>query len=167
MRQQMAHAAYLDVLWRFGPQRRAQLVASLLDQLAGGEAAARAFELDLRRAGRPAPVFDIPASNVIFLSDNERASDVCVILPLYNYAHYVVEALKSIRHQTIKELDLVIVDDCSTDKSLRVVLDWINANAKRFNRVAVMQNQTNSGLARSRNVGFDTAEKSLRLSIGC
>jgi glycosyltransferase involved in cell wall biosynthesis len=157
-RQRMAHAAYLDVLWQFGPQRRAELVVSLLDQLIGGEAAARAFELELRRANWPTPTFDIPTSNTIFLSENEQVSDICVILPLYNYSHYVTEALDSVRNQTVQELDLVIVDDCSTDSSLQVALEWAKGNAARFNRVVVMQNQMNSGLARSRNVGFDAAE---------
>jgi SAM-dependent methyltransferase/TolA-binding protein len=158
MRHRMGHAAYLDVLWRFGPQRRAELVVSLLDQLSGGEAAARAFELELRRTHRPVPSFDFSQSSVIFISDNQRASEVCVILPLHNYAHYVGEALESVRRQTIRDLDLVIVEDCSTDNSMQVALDWSHTNAERFNRLVVIQNQNNAGLARSRNVGFDAAE---------
>jgi GT2 family glycosyltransferase/glycosyltransferase involved in cell wall biosynthesis/SAM-dependent methyltransferase len=158
LRERMAHAAYLDVLWRFGPRRREELVRSLLDLLAGGDVAARAFELDLRRSNRPTPEFDIPQSEIMFRADSERPTDVSVIVPLYNYAHYVTEALESVRRQTVEDLDLVIVDDRSTDSSLQVALDWTQRNASRFNRIVVMRNHRNAGLARSRNVGFDNAE---------
>jgi glycosyltransferase involved in cell wall biosynthesis/SAM-dependent methyltransferase len=158
LRQRMAHAAYLDVYWRYGPRRRSELVQGLMDQLAGGEAAARAFELELRRGSRRATAFDIPDSETVLCADNGRSSDVCVIVPLYNYAHYVREALDSVHAQTLAELDLVVVDDRSTDDSLAVALDWVRSHPGRFNRVVVKRNRTNAGLARSRNVGFDTAE---------
>jgi GT2 family glycosyltransferase/glycosyltransferase involved in cell wall biosynthesis len=157
-RERMAHAAYLDVLWRFGPRRREELVQSLLDQLSGGDVAARAFELDLRRNSRPTPEFDVPSSEVLFSRDTEVPADVTVIVPLYNYAHYVADTLASVRQQTIQDLDLVIVDDRSTDSSLQVALDWAQQNATRFNRIVVLRNSQNAGLARSRNVGFDNAE---------
>jgi len=51
-----------------------------------------------------------------------------------------------------------VVDDASTDHSLDVALAWVRRHADRFNRVLVMCNRSNSGLARTRNVGFDAAE---------
>ena len=35
----------------------------------------------------------------------------------------------------LRELDLIVIDDCSTDNSLGVVLNWARANATRFNRI--------------------------------
>jgi glycosyltransferase involved in cell wall biosynthesis len=52
----------------------------------------------------------------------------------------------------------VVVDDRSTDDSLAAAVDWARANAARFNRILVLRNRANSGLAFTRNVGFDAAD---------
>lgn len=159
LRQRLAHTAYLDVLARFGPERSAESLLSMLRQLAGGPDAARQFEFDLlRQHARSSQSFDIPASDVVFAADSLGVADVTVIIPLYNYENFIEEALDSARNQTLLRIDLVVVDDASTDTSLQVALDWAHRHAERFNRVLVMRNQANSGLARSRNVGFDRAE---------
>ena len=159
MRQRMAHAAYHDALARFGPQEGPAGLYGVLQQLAGVEEAARAFEHDaLRRRAAAPPVFDIPRATVEFHADQFGEADVTVIIPLYNYAHYIEEALDSVRDQTIPRLDLVVVDDVSTDSSLQVAVAWARRHASRFNRILVVRNETNSGLARSRNTGFDIAE---------
>ena len=58
-----------------------------------------------------------------------------------------------------------MVDDASTDTSLQVTLAWVRQYAARFNRVLVVRNRANSGLARSRNVGFDLAETAYVLPL--
>lgn len=90
-RQRMARAAYLDVLWQYGPRRRAELMLSLLSQLAGGQEAARAFELEFRRstAGRKLP--DLPAADTVFASDRLGTAEVSIVIPLYNYAGYIAK----------------------------------------------------------------------------
>jgi glycosyltransferase involved in cell wall biosynthesis/SAM-dependent methyltransferase len=161
LRKRLAHAAYLDVICRYGPHRRAEQVLSLLSQLAGGEQAARAFELEFRRRNAPATVpLEIVPCDVVFSADALGTAPVSVIIPLYNYAGYVTEALESVRTQTIGSLDLIVVDDCSTDESLDVACTWAKrqAGSLRFNRIVVMRNRVNCGLARTRNVGFDAAE---------
>jgi hypothetical protein len=159
VRRRMAHAAYLDVLGRFGPQEGATRLQSVLEQLSGTERSARAFQLEwLRRRSATPPEFDIPRSSVAFRADRLGAAEVTVVIPLYNYAHFVEEALESVRAQTVQRLDLVVVDDASTDGSLHVATGWAQRNAGRFNRLLVLRNEVNSGLARSRNVGFDAAE---------
>lgn len=158
-RRRMAHAAYLDSLGRFGPQEATERLQSILRQLAGAEESAHAFELDLlRRRSASAPEFDIPSASVVFQADKFDDADVTVIIPLYNYAHYIEEALESVRRQTVPRLDLVVVDDASTDESLQVACAWVRRHQGRFNRVMVLRNDVNSGLARSRNVGFNAAE---------
>ena len=158
-RQGLAHAAYLDALARFGPQEGPAGLHGMLQHLVGVEEAARAFELDfLRRRGATPPAFDIPRATVEFRADQLGQAEVTVIIPLYNYAHYIEEALESVRHQTIPRLDLVVVDDASTDTSLQVAVAWARLHADRFNRILVLRNETNSGLGRSRNTGFDAAE---------
>jgi glycosyltransferase involved in cell wall biosynthesis len=165
LRQRIGHAAYHDVLWRFGPQRREQLVLSITKQLWGGPDAARAFQLELRRDVTSVPEIDIPTSDVVFSRDLGGQAQVTVVIPLYNYAQYVTEALESVRRQTMAVLDLVVVDDCSTDTSLTVALDWARKHADRFNRILVLRNRQNSGLARSRNAGFNAAETGFVLPL--
>ena len=159
LRSRISHAAYYDALQMFGPRRLTDETGSLMEQLKGGESAARAFELSLLRGARglsPAP--KVPESEVMFATDCLQAADVTVVIPLYNYAHYVTEALNSVYSQTLKVLDLVVVDDQSNDESLSVVLEWVKRNAKRFNRVQVLRNRVNSGLGLTRNTGFEAAE---------
>ncbi len=159
LRRRLAHDAYLDVLWQFGPQRRMAALSSILQQMEGAERGATAFELDLRRRGGAArPRFDIPEAEQIFVSDRDDAAEVTVVVPVYNYARYVIEALDSVLGQTLGPLDLVVVDDASTDKSLALTRDWAGRHASRFNRLLVLRSRRNSGLARARNAGFDAAE---------
>jgi glycosyltransferase involved in cell wall biosynthesis len=159
LRSRISHAAYYDALQMFGPRRLTDETGSLLEQLKGGESAARAFELSLLRGARglsPAP--KVPESEVMFATDCLQAADVTVVIPLYNYAHYVTEALNSVYGQTLKVLDLIIVDDQSNDESLSVALEWARRNAGRFNRIQVLRNRVNSGLGLTRNTGFEAAE---------
>lgn len=158
LRRRMAHAAYLEVLWPFGPERRLQAMACILDQVRGGARAARAFALDAHLSSRPRPGLVLPESEVMFESDALRAAEVTVVVPLYNYAQHVVEALDSVRAQTLGDLDLIVIDDRSTDASLPVALAWARANAARFNRLLVLRNATNAGLGATRNAGFAAAE---------
>ena len=158
LRARLAAAALRDVLWSRGPERRVELAQALADQAEGGMRAARAFELELRRRTDPVPEFDIPEAETVFVADQLGTAAVTVVVPLYNYAHYLTEALDSVAAQTLHSLDLIVVDDASTDHSLAVAADWARAHAGRFNRIVVMRNTVNSGLARTRNTGFNAAE---------
>jgi glycosyltransferase involved in cell wall biosynthesis len=88
-----------------------------------------------------------------------------VIVPLHNYGHYLPEALDSVRAQTLPALDLVVVDDASTDDSLAVARAWMERHAGRFNRALLLRNQANAGLALTRNVGFAAAETPFVLQL--
>jgi glycosyltransferase involved in cell wall biosynthesis len=159
LRRRVGIAAHHDVLWPFGPERRADLLAAAIAQTRGGLVSAQAFEREQRRSELPRPPLPrVPQHDTILTIDHDMDADVTVIIPLYNYAQYVTEALDSIWHQTLRPIDLVVIDDRSTDSSLTVVMDWVKRNGGRFNRVVVTQNLVNSGLGLTRNVGFATAE---------
>lgn len=167
LRARIAKAAQYVAVADYGPERRAELFTSVLDQtLSGRRRGARAFELDLTRKARARPAAPhVPPHRVVFEADQLSASDVTVIIPLYNYAGYVEEALESVAAQTLRDIDLIVVDDRSTDDSLAVAQQWIEANQHRFGRVLLIQNEVNSGLAFTRNVGFSNADTAFVLPL--
>lgn len=77
---------------------------------------------------------------------------VSVIIPVYNVQDYLRECLDSILNQTLKELELICVDDGSTDKSLEILREY----EKKDNRVIVLT-QHNKGAGAARNKGLEIA----------
>jgi glycosyltransferase involved in cell wall biosynthesis len=158
-RRKIGHAAYLAVLWAYGPLRRAENIAALMQQLEGGAQAAQALELDLfRKTSRPVRQPQFPDLETVFCHDRLGQAEVCVVIPLHNYAQFVGEALDSVRAQSLETIDLIVVDDASTDDSLNVATEWARRYAERFNRMLVLRNRVNAGLALTRNAGIDAAE---------
>lgn len=74
---------------------------------------------------------------------------VSVIVPCYNQAEYLSETLDSVLGQTYKELECIIVNDGSTDKSEQVALDYCGRDV-RFKYIS----QTNQGPSVARNNGI-------------
>jgi glycosyltransferase involved in cell wall biosynthesis len=59
-----------------------------------------------------------------------------------------------VKSQTLKDIDLIVVDDCSTDDSLTVVADWLAKNEARFRDVLLVHHKSNQGLPYARNTAF-------------
>jgi glycosyltransferase involved in cell wall biosynthesis len=76
-------------------------------------------------------------------------ADVSVIIPTYNYAHFIGEAIESVREQTYRNFEIIVVDDGSTDGTREVVA--------RFPEVRY-QFQTNQGIAAARNAGMRASQ---------
>ena len=74
---------------------------------------------------------------------------VSIIVPVYNGEPYLSETLDSIRNQSFKNWETVVIDDGSKDGSVGVALGYVN----RDPRIRVVQ-QENSGVANARNSGF-------------
>lgn len=72
---------------------------------------------------------------------------VTVICICYNHENYVTQALDSIIEQTYKPIEIIIVDDCSTDNSALVINDWLEQNS----RAKFLPNTTNIGVTKSFN----------------
>jgi hypothetical protein len=99
----------------------------------------------------------IPETEVVSHTDKLGDAEVTVVIPLYNYEKYIVEALDSVKTQTLAALDLIVVDDASTDRSVAMAFKWAKHNAGRFNRMTILRNRVNSGLGPTRNAGIDAA----------
>ncbi|MFX1739941.1 glycosyltransferase family 2 protein [Paraburkholderia sp. A1RI_3L] len=78
---------------------------------------------------------------------------VSVVIPAYNRAKFIGEAVESILRQTFTRIELVIVDDGSTDETSRVAVD-----AARWDpRVRIVRLERNLGVSAALNVGFRTS----------
>ncbi len=53
--------------------------------------------------------------------ETEKIPLVSVIIPMYNSAKFISQTLESLLRQTMKNFEVVVVDDCSTDNSIEVV----------------------------------------------
>lgn len=95
------------------------------------------------------------------ISHKENIGDiplVTVIITLYNYQSFIATCLDSLINQTIGKLNLVIVDDCSTDQSLKKANIWLDENGNRFNEYFLARHTINRGLAHSRNTAISLAQ---------
>jgi glycosyltransferase involved in cell wall biosynthesis len=75
--------------------------------------------------------------------------EVSVIMPVRNAAAFVEEAARSILSQTFRDLELIVIDDCSSDESAEIV------DAIRDNRVRLFRNDRHTGLAGTLNKAFE------------
>lgn len=96
-------------------------------------------------------------ASVLFESIHHAESRVTVVVTLYDYRDLVTEALGSVLTQDLEHLDLMIVDDASTDGGEQRVLDWLQSNHERFGRAMLLRHARNQGLAAARNLGFAAA----------
>lgn len=78
---------------------------------------------------------------------------VSVIIPNFNNAQYLQESIKSVLNQTLDDIEVIVVDDCSTDNSWEI----LQQIEKTDSRIKVIKNQENSGAGLSRNAGLDIA----------
>lgn len=80
----------------------------------------------------------------------ENESLVSVIIPVYNGDRYLAEAIQSVLDQTYQPVEIIVIDDGSTDRSAEV--------AKRFGTTVQYCFQVNSGTAAARNRGIELAK---------
>ena len=78
-----------------------------------------------------------------------RTHLISVIIPCYNGEKFIKETIQSVLDQTYSPIEILVVDDGSTDKSFEI--------ASTFNEVCAVK-QDNSGVAAARNVGFEQSK---------
>src|SRR3954454_18671048 len=76
------------------------------------------------------------------------APAVSVIIPAYNAAHHIVESLASVQQQTLKDVEVIVVDDGSKDATVATVAPFASSLD------LVLIEQANAGAAAARNVGI-------------
>lgn len=81
---------------------------------------------------------------------------ISIVVTSYNVEKYIEEALRSCINQTYKDLEIIVVDDCSTDSSKEI----IKKLEKEDPRIQLLENDVNqgAGLARRRGIQYTTGE---------
>ena len=86
---------------------------------------------------------------------------ISVIVPVYNVASYVSACLQSLCSQSLTDLEIICVDDASTDASLSILEEW----KERDPRIKVVRAPSNGGLSRTRNLAMKHAEGEFLLLV--
>ncbi len=80
---------------------------------------------------------------------------ISVIIPVYNTGKYIKKCLDSIFNQTMKNIEIIIINDGSTDDSEKIIHDWIDQH--KTNMEIRYFKKENSGLSDARNYGVNKA----------
>ncbi|MBQ7949936.1 MAG: glycosyltransferase family 2 protein [Alphaproteobacteria bacterium] len=78
---------------------------------------------------------------------------ISIIVPNFNYANFLTDALSSVQHQTFQDWECIVIDDASVDNSVDVINSFINQDS----RFKLIQMPKHSGIAFVRNAGLDAA----------
>ncbi len=84
------------------------------------------------------------------MNNNQQVS---VIIPVYNVEEYLRQCLDSVINQTFKDIEIIIVNDCSTDNSLQIIEEY----QKKDKRIKLIDLKQNVGLGNARNEGIKAA----------
>lgn len=78
---------------------------------------------------------------------------VSVVMPVYNSSKFVRRSIESVVNQTFRDWELILVDDCSNDESLKIIERF----ARSDHRIKVIALSKNSGAAVARNTAIEAA----------
>lgn len=78
---------------------------------------------------------------------------VSIVVPIYNAENYLNNTISSIIKQTYKNLEIILVDDASSDNSVKICEEYI----VKDKRIKLIRNNQNQGVSYSRNKGIDIA----------
>lgn len=101
-------------------------------------------------------LYDVASlGELVYESRNgEAAAQVCVIVPLYNYAGTVRETLDTVVRQDLAALSIIVVDDASSDEGGEQAKDFLAEHKARFVTARALRHRHNQGLSMARNSGI-------------
>ena len=79
---------------------------------------------------------------------------VSIGLPLYNTEKYLIKCLDSVINQTLRDIEIIIVDDCSPDNSIEIAKKY----QKKDSRIIIIEHDKNLGLGGARNTVIENAK---------
>lgn len=82
------------------------------------------------------------------------SAKLSVIVPVYNGEQHIKHCIDSLRNQSLKDIQVVVVDDGSTDQTAQIVLQY----AEQYNNVQLIQLGKNKGTGSARNMGLECSQ---------
>lgn len=86
---------------------------------------------------------------------------ISIIVPVYNTEKYLKRCLTSIANQNFKDIEIIIINDCSKDNSITIINEFKNQDK----RIKVINKLKNEGLSAARNTGIEVAKGEYILHI--
>ena len=96
---------------------------------------------------------NLDAQRIDLMSDHRLKRSVSIIVPAFNAAKHIGSSLESISRQTIPPEQILVVDDGSTDSTVKIVADWRDQSRQHVEIIR----KANGGAASARNAGFASA----------
>ena len=93
-------------------------------------------------------------NSFVFPSSSDMQAKISVVIPVYNVEQFVGQCLESILAQTMQDFEIVIVDDCSPDESMKVVRKYADGDS----RFRIVSHERNMGLMQTRKSGYSVAK---------
>lgn len=90
-----------------------------------------------------------------------RGHMISIIVPVYNAEKYISQAMDTVIRQTYQDWELILVDDCSQDDSVRVMEEKLREYSDKggaSERIRIIKKKINEGAAKARNTGLDHAQ---------
>ena len=82
-----------------------------------------------------------------------KSPKISLIIPVYNVEQYLPECLDSCINQTLNEIEILCIDDCSKDGSVKIIKKY----CKKDPRIKLISHDVNKGLGAARNTGIENA----------
>lgn len=82
---------------------------------------------------------------------NSKSPLISIVIPVYNAANYLAGCFESLQKQTYENLQIIFINDASTDDSLKILEEF----KKQDERVVVVSQECNKGVSAARNAGLD------------
>ena len=79
---------------------------------------------------------------------------VSIVVPVYNTSKYLEKCLDSLVNQSLNDIEIIIINDCSTDNSLEIIDEY----RKKYNNIILINNKVNKGIGYNRNLGIKEAK---------
>lgn len=79
---------------------------------------------------------------------------ISVIIPVYNVEPYIERCARALLSQTLEDIELIFIDDCSPDHSVELLLNVLNEYPLRAPRTKILRHERNKGVAAARTTGM-------------
>ena len=80
---------------------------------------------------------------------------ISLLTPCFNHEKYIIKFLESVKSQTFSDFEVVIVDDCSTDNTIKIIQNFGD------NRIKLIKHEYNKGLNAAINTAFENSTSPL------